>query len=608
MLFTIITFTPVSIWFSLSVGSGISAQQYAYSILLLAIEIAYLSHNPLTMQEVATVFVGLSSINAGIGIELIRSAYLSQSDVLAYFGLKGKIPFWVAPLPESGFYASRSFFHPQALEQWFGLLGWVGMLIPSLSLFAGLSLGILNKVLYVDEEKLEYPGVQVQAEFCITLTSRETRRLSFFSIFFLLSFVYSILVYVFPVVPVLWVDLSREIQKFLPGACFGFATDLITFTPAFYLPFYVIACQLIGSIAIWVFGNSFIVNLGLTKFSELYYPGMNMRDIALYANLYVWMLPLLGLGIFAGFSNLRPSIARRVYASLKRAGRADAVGIERFFSIWLVIIPMAVAIISNLLEIWYWAPDYPFWPWFPAVYSLLLSLPTSLLAGRAAGTGIEISIPEGLDRIVLVAANYKGINAWFVGPTIFSPTFFGGPLDVNFKLSQLTKSTFTSFIKMMVVTYPISTLVALVFTQIFWSWAQIPSASYPFSAYSWPREVMEMAAWITRPKGAFHLEWIIYGAIAGLAIYVPSAFFFGGSTATTALTSLIAGAGMLPPFAVNLLVGYIIRRILEHYLGAEEFNKYKFTIVAGIATGSGVSVAIGIGSTLIGRSIWMLPY
>jgi len=619
MLCTMIVFVPVSIWLNLSIGTEFAVQAYTYSILLIAIELAYFSGNPLTKQEVATVFVGVSGINWAVGINMIQQAYFSQSRVLDIFGLKGCIPYWVSPLPEAGFYASRSFFHPQAIAQWFGLLGFLAMFLPSLAMFAGLSLGILNKVLYVDEEKLEYPGVKVQAEFCETLTIREPTRLNLFCIFFLVSFGYSLFVYTFPtigsalgieisLIPQLWVDWSSEIQEFLPGAIFGIATDFVTLTPAFYLPFYVILCQVIGSLAVWVLGNAAVINLGLTEFSKIYFHGMKMIDVALYANLYVWMLPIIGLGIVVGFSNLRPSIVRRAFSSLRKGGRAGATGIERFFSIWLIVIPMAIAILSNLLYIWYRAPDYPMWPWLPAIYSILLSIPMALLSGRAAGTGINITIPQNLDRIMLLATGYKGFNAWFAGPVIFTPTFFGGPLDVNFKLSQLTESTFTSFMKMIVIVYPISTLVALVFTQLFWSLAQIPSSAYPYSTLAWPRAVMENAAWITRPREIFHLEWILYGALTGLAMYVPLSLLCGGGTAITIMTSILAGMTMLPPFAMNLVIGYVVRRVFELLMGKDMFDKYKFTIVAGISSGSGLAVAIGISSLLIAKSIWVLPY
>ena len=617
MLCVIAVFTPVSIWLNLSIGTQIPLEAYTYSILLIAIEIAYFSGNPLTKQEAAAIFVGVSGINWAIGITMIQQAYFSQSSVLDFFGLKGRIPYWIAPLPEAGFYASRSFFHPQPLASLLGQ-GFFGVLIPSLPMFAGLSLGILNKVLYVDEEKLEYPGVKVQAEFCETLTTRkEPTRLNLFCIFFLITFGYSLFVYTFPtignalgmevsLIPQLWIDLSREIQDFLPGAIFGIATDLVTLTPAFYLPFYIILCQAIGSLAIWVFGNSIIINLGLTEFSKIYFHGMKMIDVALYANLYIWMLPTIGLSIFAGFSNLRPNILRRAFSSLRKAGRAEST-VDRFFSIWLVIVPMSTAILLNLLYIWYRAPDYPMWPWLPAAYSILLSLPTALLAGRAAGTGISITVPQNLDRIMLAATGYKGLNAWFAGPIIFTPTFFGGPLDVNFKLSQLTESTFSSFMKMVIIVYPISTLVALFFTQLFWSFAPIPSSAYPFSTLSWPRMVMESLAWVTRPMG-FHLEWILYGAFAGLLVYMPISIIWGGNIATTVITSIVAGVSMLPPFAMNLLIGYAIRRVLEILMGRETFDKYKFTIVAGISAGSGLAVAIGISFLLIAKSIWVLPY
>jgi len=609
ILYAILVFTPVSIWLSISVGVTGGLTYYMFAILMIAIELSRFYGKPLTKQEVATIMVALSGLSWGAGIEVIKNAYFSSSNVLDFFNLRGKIPFWLAPPPESSFYISRSFFHPWYINNLLIPRNLLAMLVPGAATFAGLSLGILNKILFVDVEKLPYPGVQVQAEFCETLTEREPARLSVFSIAFAAAFLYSVFVYTFPnitgikIVPMLWIDMSPEIQRFLPGACFGIATDPITLTPAFYLPLYVILCQLIGSISLWVFGNWYVVSRGLTEFSKIYIPKMEVQHIYLWSNLYVWMMPLTGFSIVAGLLNFRPDVIRRAIFSLKK--KMSTVGGERLFSIWLIIVPFTGMIIISLITIWYWAPDYPMWPWFPLLYSVSISISGALLAGRAAGTGISATIPEGLDRIILVAANYQGFNAWFVRPAIVGYSF-GGPVDQNFKLAQLTESSFTGFLKLFFLVWPLSTVVSLIFTQIFWSLAQIPSEYYPWSATIWPMDVIKEAVWVTKPPEIFHLDWMIMGG--GICLVIFTILSLLHLPANTIIVSLVSGMNMLPPFAMNLLIGYFVRLALERIMGKETFNKYKFTLMAGIVSGSGLSIALGVGFMLIIKSISPVPY
>lgn len=604
MLFIILIVTPINIWTDISIGAGVMS---SLAILIIATEMARFLGAPLTTQEVATLLVGIGGLNYSYGLSQIQSAYFSQSSILQLFGIK-YVPYWVAPLPESGFYLSRSFWHPVLRGIWLRL---DNLLLPSMTALAGLSLGILNKILYVDLENLPYPGVQVNASLCTTITEREESRLIFFSFSFILAFMYGVFMYIFPqvfnirVIPSLWFDLSPSIQAILPGACFGIATNLPAILPGLYLSPIVIFSQIIGSILIWVFGNWYVVTNGLTQFSKIYTPGMPLFYIYLFSYQYVWMMPLIGFGIFTGLSTLRPSAVKKAFSTLTRSAKIQEFGVERIFSIWMVIIPFSILIISNLLVIWYWAPDYPFFPWLPAAYSVIISLAQSLLIGRAVGTGISISIPGNIDKLILVATNYQGTNAWFLSPVVVSPSF-GGEVSSNFKLAQLTRSSFIGFLVMFFITTPISIAFSIIFTQMFWNIAPIPSSVYPWSAIEWPREVIYRAMWITRPRGVFQLDWLLYGLLASGCLF--SVLYVLHLPAHTIIVSLLSGMGTLPPTAMGSLVGYIMRLALQRFLGKDVYEKHKYVIVAGISAGTGLAVTVGISCFLIMRNISLWYY
>lgn len=595
IVFVAFIFTPITIWMGLSLGGGVLP---TFAILLLVTELARILGSPFSAQEVATLVVGMGALNFGYGVTYIQTAYFSQSPILESYGLTGMIPYWVAPPPETGFFASRSLWHPWTRGIWLRI---DNLLLPGITAIAGLALGILNKILYVDEEKLPYPQVQVTAEFCSTITVREKFKYFIFSASFFVAFLYGVFMYVIPqiipvmLVPILWFDMSPFLQTFMPGAIFGIATTLPTLTLGLYLPGFVIISQLIGSVAIWVFGNWYVVTNRLTEFSNIYFTGMRIEDIYIWAYQYVWMMPTVGLGVFIGFSVLRPSLITRTFSTLRKAGKAEELG-ERVFSVWLVVIPVASIIVINLLDIWYWAPDYPFFPWLPAAFSLFLSFAQSLLIGRAGGTGISVSIPGYLDKLALMATNYKGVNAWYVSPVIISPSF-GGYVDQNFKLAQLTQSSFTDFLKFFFIVTPISVVFSMIFTQVFWGLYPIPSSAYPMSMISWPRDVIHRAVWITRPRGIFRLDWIIYSALVGLALYLILSV--ARLPAAAILTSLLAGMTTLPPIATSMLIGYIVRLSFERLVGKERYNRYSYTIVAGLIAGTGFAVLIAVSGLLI---------
>ncbi|MEM2314687.1 MAG: hypothetical protein QXN40_08005 [Candidatus Bathyarchaeia archaeon] len=604
MLFIIFIVTPVNIWADISIGAGgISS----LAILIIAAELARFLGAPLTLQEIATILVGIGGLNYAYGLSQIEAAYFSQNSLLHIFGIK-YIPYWVAPLPESGFYQSRSLWHPVVRGIWLRL---DNLLLPSMTALAGLSLGILNKILYVDQENLPYPGVQVNASLCMSIAEREESRFFVFSVSFIVALIYGIFMYIIPqvfnirIIPSLWFDLSPSIQAILPGACFGIATNLPALLPGLYLPPVVIFSQLIGSIAIWVFGNWYIVTNGITEFSKIYTPAMPIYYIYIFAYQYVWMMPLIGLGLFTGLSTLRPSAVRKAFSTLMKAAKVEKFGVERLFSIWIVVIPFALIVVSSLLTIWFWAPDYPFFPWLPAAYSIIISLAQSLLIGRAAGTGVSISIPANMDKLILVAVNYEGTNAWFISPAVVSPSF-GGEVSSNFKLSQLTRTSFSDFLIMFFITSPISIAFSIIFTQMFWSIAPIPSTVYPWSAIEWPRNVMYRAIWITRPRGIFRLDWMIYGALVGGGLH--TLLYTLHLPAYTIMISLLSGMGTLPPMVMGSIIGYIIRLILERLLRKETYEKFRYIIVAGISAGTGLAVTVGIGCFLIIRNISLWYY
>jgi hypothetical protein len=74
------------------------------------------------------------------------------------------------------------------------------------------------------------------------------------------------------------------------------------------------------------------------------------------------------------------------------------------------------------------------------------------------------------------------------------------------------------------------------------------------------------------------------------------------------MISLLSGMGTLPPMVMGSIIGYIIRLVMERFLGKETYGKFRYIIVAGISAGTGLAVTIGIGCFLIMRNISLWYY
>jgi len=305
LLYMMTIFIPINMFMSLKVGGAPAG--FLIAAILVAAEISRIFGKPFTAQEITVITVALGSLTAyaGMGMEMIFRAYWAQSSLLRVFGLYGKLPNWYFPPPESGVFKLRTFLHPA----WMLPIGYslFGIL---LAILGNWSIGMLNKRLYVDIENLEYPAEQVNAALVRTISEREKKLHLFYSTL-LAAFLYGLLQFTLPgigqafgyslnIIPIPWIDLSRYVQMFLPGAGFGIATNVGSLVVGLILPFKYVLAMFIGSVFNMVIGNALAVAFQISKFSEIYVYGMPIQQIRLWSELYLWLSPMIGVGIAIG--------------------------------------------------------------------------------------------------------------------------------------------------------------------------------------------------------------------------------------------------------------------------------------------------------------------
>ncbi|MGC9014805.1 MAG: hypothetical protein ACP5KW_10570, partial [Thermoproteota archaeon] len=256
---------PVSLYLNLIAGTTLASAAVYLNVILFT-ELARYVGSPLSKQEVFIIY-SASGLAAGTipFIEMVYRVYYVNSPITWSFidpsthkPLPELIPTWYAPPPGIS-KAIRTLFHPSFL---FPIL--ISSLIPggTLWIVAEIALALICAQAYIEVEPLPFPFASISAQLVETLSQREEKRMQLFVLFAFLGIVYSILLYGIPtlflglfnisfqIIPFPWIDLTTGfygIERILPGACFGIATDISLFASGFLLPLSVTTYMLIGS-------------------------------------------------------------------------------------------------------------------------------------------------------------------------------------------------------------------------------------------------------------------------------------------------------------------------------------------------------------------------
>jgi len=173
----------------------------------------------------------------------------------------------------------------------------------------------------------------------------------------------------------------------------------------------------------------------------------------------------------------------------------------------------------------------------------------------------------------------------------------------SFKICQLTETTIGSWLKAYLIGYPLSILAGFIFVSAFWQIAQIPSAEYPGPAVTWPVNVIFQALWITR-KQFFDLPTLIFSGLGAGVVTLLSELV----KSPISMISIAVGLTLAIPSATTMFIAIIIKVLIGKVIGKQWVDAYKNAIAAGLITGEGVAVVLGVAVALAARSIWSAPF
>ena len=620
IVFSAIFLTPVII-FSNLMGAGGGIDIAIYATIIFFSEIFLFFHQPLTQHEITLIYctawlpIGTMS-GSMIFLNYLYNGYFARSPVTAMFkdpftgrSLKDVIPWWFAPSYKSNAYLLRSFLH----YDWLAPL-LVNIISLGLSLLMMVALAIMIINLYIEIEKLPFPLANVDASICRTLGDREPVRMRSLMIGALIGLAYGAILFMVPIIssgvfgiqavllPIPWIDLTFHIEKILPGASFGIATDLISYVTGFIFPPEILISMFIGSFSVWFIGNHLALKLPyFIEWQKEWTPGMSMSLIFQRATLWVWASPQIGFALAVAAFNIikyRSSLLKAFRSMARFSSSARAAG---YFPLKTALLMYFAGALGSIALFLYLIPDFPLW----ILLLMFVAYPfvMAIVAGRIMGeTSFQISIPYAWQG-VLLASGFPKVDVWFAPAPVTVGEQAAGQMYI-IKIMTLTKTKPGDFFKFLLIIFPLSIVASFAYTSLFWMIAPIPSVFYPATVINWPVQAAIQGLWCSRQLNVFKPNLIVGGFLAILLLAFATGFT---QSIPFSVAAFVGGTFMQIPQPLAMLIGYLAGKyIISRYIG--NWEDIKASLVGGVILGEGIAVVLASSIVVVAKSLWTLPY
>lgn len=629
---------PVALYMTMMTGSAGAFS--AYVGILLFSEIMRLSGRRLKPQEVFILYYLLGYASSWLPFyDYIYRRYYVESPVSFMFidPYSGKpipyvVPSWWAPTFGSPYYNIPRGYLALVNEYMLipVLLGIIGYFIWWLT---ESSLALIVSQIYLEAEPLPFPLARIDAEMITTLTERDTPRMIPLVIGGVIGIVWGFVLYAFPFIswhiagvpysflPVPWVDMGNFIEQFMPGAIFGIATDLTVYFSGFFLPTSLVIQILVSSFAIWIVGNW----LTARGFLSNYFPqwrsewssGMPINLIWQRSYLWVWASFHAGV-IFSAAAVPMILKAKIIYSSFKGLLSLRKHETKYGMPPLLMLLAMFFAGTGISLVIFHiLIPDFPVW--ISASFSFGWTFLYALSSARAIGT-TGSSIPVQFSPItgatglatpifwngIILATGYNKPDIWFIAPYVRGD--WAASWVQILKVAQLTKTKFFDFFKGILIITPLVWIMSFIYVGFFWQMSPIPSSAYPWTAISWPINVISSNLWVSRSLEIFKPN-VLIGSFIGMSIIGLVGELLLARFIPFSMIGIVAGMSTLPPYAIATLISNILGRLLfSRIFGQKRWSLACAPLCAGIALGEGIITGIGISAVLVYKAMWSLPF
>ena len=614
---------PASMYLALFAGSGahISAAARWVTIIIFA-EIARRSLKELRMQEVYILFymAGLTLASPFQG--LLWNQYYAQSEYARAMGVAQDIPPWFAPPAETIEAAGRTFF----TKAWLApiLLTSFALVINKIDHYG---LGYVLYRITNDVEKLPFPFAPVDASGIMALTeskeNKERWRWRWFSIGGMMGLAFGVVYIGVPAVtgailakpirliPIPWVDFTEQFSRFLPATPLNLTFDIGAFLLGTVMPFWAVVGGALGLLMTF-FLNPFLHARGiLTNWT----PQMGFVDASFSNSVDFYLSFSVGLTIAVTLISFWKIVETLIQKKReRRAAGGGPIPSDQEPGAWARLVTnnvkrgdfsVFIALAVYLATSAFWislscliVPGFP-WPFFvfyAVVYTPLISYASAKLEGLC---GQHISIPL-IREATYILSGYKGVRIWFAPAPI--PNY--GFAAKEFRVMELCGTKIMSQIKTQAAVIPIIIIASLIFSQVLWQMAPIPSDAYPFAQQMWDLQAKTASLTYssTMEGGSLFMEawkwkWFFSGIGSGLGAYVLLSIF---SLPTLIIFGLVRGLGeSFPGILIMQIAGALVSHFYIRKRLGDQWLKFAPVLMAGFSCGMGLVAMVSVAFTIL---------
>ena len=620
---------PGTMYLTLVVGLGGSMSEAArWMTIILFAEIARRSLKDLRMQEIYILYfmAGLTLGTPGQFQGLLWNQFLVRHEFTQAMGIAQDIPRWIAPSAEEIARQGRTFFTVSWIPAI--LLASCGLVLTKIDHYG---LGYVLYRITSDVEELPFPMAPVAASGITALANardeKEAWRWRCFAIGGALGLAFGALYIGVPaitgailakpvqLIPIPWVDLTHATGKFLKAVPFNITFDIGIVFIGMVIPFWAVIGGAIGLLLVIII-NPLLYNAGILS---QWQPQMTVIDTIFSNKVDFYLSFQVGLTIAVALISLA-AVARALLRALfmrrrdAAGGGADATFRQQMSAGWQrlvtnnvkrgdfsIFIGFGIYVFTSI----FWITlatvlidgfPYRFFIGYAVLYTPIISYAAAKVEGLC---GQALTIPL-VREAAYILSGYRGVKIWFAPVPI--PNY--GAATREFRILELTGTRIRSQILTQIVTLPIILISTLIFSQLLWHMAEVPSDAYPFAQKMWELNVknacltysatMEggslfMEAW----KWKFFTSGILFGLICyfGLSLFgLPTLILFG----------IVRGMGMGTPAFVTLeLTGALLARFYFRKKFGSMWLKYAPVLAAGFSCGMGLIGMIAVSLTIL---------
>lgn len=626
ILYAALVLGAVSVYTQLYFGLVI-LNALLYITLITISELSRYTASPMTKQELFIVYSVVSSLVPGIiyyFAMILNNAYLRASPLAFKFRepatglpIPYAIPDWLAPPPGAEILVKRSFLN----SEWaIPLTLAIGVAV--LVTLAEISIGLLAAQLFVEVERLPFPTAPIAVRTIVNLAEREPMRTRAFAVSALLSIGYYFFLFLVPSVAVRvtgvaamyvapFFDVTYWLERVLPGAAFGITSNLIPYVTGFLIPKHIIISMIIGSFATYIIGNHITLITPFEAFSEWqreWAPTMSMYLVVARSTLWIWSPFILGASMGAAALILISSYRFFVEAfkSLlmgvrgeSRAGFSPRLLLAMYFGS-----STCLFLLTKML-----VPEFP----LPLLLIISVFLPflVNLTSSRIiAETGGSLVIPTvHIRTLLIIASGYNRIAGWLVplytgGGGIWGATFASASDFVyKYRVAYDVETDPRDFVKAYVTSIFLILASSLLFMELFWKMAPIPSYIFRSTMYTFPTSVIQRSFLMTQVFRIYKPTLILSGAALIIVLGVALKLL---NVRAISIFGLLMGFTIDPATAFAFFVGWLIGRLMGRVVKGWEM--YRSDVAAGSIAGAGLAMALFAILNMMASAVWSKPY